>query len=91
MAKAYLNVAVSDELRPCVTIANGNKCKGLFHKWLTESFGNVSAVVGIIELETGVIIKESPEYIRFIDNKVKQYFAENFAENFVDDDKEEPK
>lgn len=87
MAKAYLNVAVSDELRPCITTAHGNRCKGLFHKWLTESFGNVSAVVGIVELETGVIIKESPEYIRFIDNKVKQYFAENV----VDDDKEETK
>lgn len=81
MAKAYLNVAVSDELRPCITTAHGNRCKGLFHKWLTESFGNVSAVVGIVELETGVIIKESPEYIRFIDNKVKQYFAENFVDD----------
>lgn len=61
MAKAYMDVVITAELRPCITTAHGSECKGLFHKWLTESFGNVSAVVGIIELETGVIIKESPE------------------------------
>ena len=77
MAKAYMDVVITAELRPCITTAHGNRCKGVFHKWLTESFGNVSAVVGIIELETGVIIKESPEYIRFVDGKVKQYFNEN--------------
>lgn len=81
MAKAYLNVAASAELRPCITVAHGNRCKGLFHKWATERLGDMSVVVGIIELETGVIIKESPEYIRFIDNKVKQYFAENVVDD----------
>lgn len=86
MANAYIGskIVISAELRPCITVAHGNRCKGLFHKWVTE---NLSTVVGIIELETGIIIKEPPEYIRFIDNKVKQYFAENF----VDDDEEETK
>lgn len=81
MAKLHTNIVITDELRPCITAAHGNRCKGLFHKWLTESFGNLSTVVGIVELETGVIIKESPEYIRFIDNKVKQYFAENVVDD----------
>ena len=77
MAKAYMDVVITAELRPYITTAHGSECKGLFHKWATERLGDVSVVVGIIELETGVIIKESPEYIRFVDGKVKQYFNEN--------------
>ena len=81
MAKLHTNIVITAELRPCITTAHGNRCKGLFHKWATERLGDMSVVVGIIELETGVILKESPEYIRFIDNKAKQYFAENVVDD----------
>lgn len=77
MANLNTEIKINKELRPCKVAPKGKECRGLFHGWATERNYSESYVIGIIELETGVVIKEEPECIRFVDGKVKQYFNEN--------------
>lgn len=90
MAKAYSDIEVRIELRPCVAKIEAGEARGLFHCWehISEiiepsplkgghSGGVISATVGLVELDDGSIIKVYPTSLRFIDNKVTQYFNEN--------------
>lgn len=78
------------ELRPCVVKIETGETRGFFHCWehISEiiepsplkgghSGGVISATVGLVELDDGSIIKVYPTSLRFIDNKVTQYFNEN--------------
>lgn len=71
-------ITVKPELRPCFV---RGKAKALFHRWeqCTEiippsmlkgghSGGVVSRVMGIVELQGGVVNKYFPEEIQFVDN-----------------------
>lgn len=81
---------MSIELRPCIIKIEVGEVRGIFHCWehISEiiepsplkgghSGGVVAATVGLVELDDGSIIKVYPTSIRFVDNKVIQYFNEN--------------
>lgn len=73
MAKAYSDIAVKIELRPCVDKVTEKK--GLFHKWINNAYNNLPDA--LVENESGNMIIIPYKLVKFIDNKVTQYFNEN--------------
>lgn len=78
------SIEVKQELRPC--LVNGKKA--LFHRWEEYALGDVKKVFGIIETETGQIIKVNPTDIQlFLDNKIQDYvFPEGSSPEEVADE-----
>lgn len=81
-----LTMEIQQELRPCMV----NDKKALFHMWeqcseiLAPSImvgghngGVLNYVMGIIETETGEIKSVHPHSIRFVDNKIQDYYFED--------------
>ena len=83
------------ELRPCIINGVG---KGIFHCWeqYTEPIapgltigshpgGQISRVNGIVEIESGHVIRVNLSSIRFIDNKMAGYDFTEEVENETDE------
>lgn len=73
MAKVYSDIRVRIALRPCVDKVTGEK--GLFHKWINNAINNLPDA--LVENESGNMIIIPYKLVKFIDNKVMQYFNEN--------------
>ena len=67
------DIKVSIELRPCLVKSGYTENKALFHMWEQRTCGDVSRVLGIVELEDGSVINVAPYQIQFIDNKIQEY------------------
>ena len=73
MAKVYSHIRVRIALRPCVDKVTGEK--GLFHKWINNAYNNLPDA--LVEKESGNMIIIPYKLVKFVDNKVTQYFNEN--------------
>ena len=63
------NIEINFELRPCIVTKNGKKKKSLFHRWNVFN-------LAVVEYEDGTVDSVEPKQIRFIDNKIKDYYFE---------------
>ena len=70
-------IIFSNEARPCIF---GGEVKGVFHGWFSVGQivpgGIKQRILGLVEDEEGRMYHLEPEYIRFVDDKVKSIFKE---------------
>ena len=85
---AGIQMQIETKLRPCyVCIKKDKEEKALFHCWSFESSivepslmigghpgGTVVRAMAIVELENGRVIVTPPSSIRFLDNKINDYY-----------------
>lgn len=76
---AALNeILIKSEYRPCfVDLKDGRERKALFHKWIMkEDLFKKQYAMGLVELENGKVLEVYYGQIRFIDNKIEEYYYE---------------
>lgn len=82
MASLNNEIIIKSELRPCFV----KDKKALFHKWnefskpvpggitpIDPPPGEIKYTLGMVEYEDGTVEEVAPHYIKFIDNKIKEY------------------
>lgn len=76
---ASLNeILIKPEYRPClIDLKDGKERKALFHKWIMkEDLFKKQYAMGLVELENGKVLEVYYSQIRFIDNKIEEYYYE---------------